>query len=87
VPDMSERMARTVAKSPAATPAKPFSKDKPYPHRVTLDLSAEDYSMLRQEAFQAETAIAALLRGMVAACRDNPKMLKEAISKAAQQSR
>jgi hypothetical protein len=84
MPDMSERMARTAKKQGAATAsAAPFAKPpKRYPRRVTLDLTDEVYAAVRKDAFAGEVALAALLRGMVATCRENPKLLKEATERA-----
>lgn len=84
--NISERMARTAKKQGTVTAAAaPFAKPpKRYPRRVTLDLTDEDYAALRKDAFAGEVTIAALLRGMVATCRDTPKLLTEATGKARQ---
>lgn len=78
--DLAARMAKQVKKgadegTPAAT--EPFKKaPKKHPHRVTLDLSAEDYEALRLRAFEQHTGMATLLRALVRLYVEDPSVAK-----------
>lgn len=44
---------------------------KPFPHRVTLDLSPEDFEALRSWAHRDRLPMAELLRALVGICRSD----------------
>lgn len=74
--DLASRMAKQVSKDTAG-PAKtePFQEaPKKYPHRITLDLSVEDYEALRRRAYEERTQMAALLRGLVQLFIEDPQL-------------
>lgn len=55
--------------------ARPFaSAPKPYPHRVTLDLTAEAFEGLRLWSHDERLTKAELLRGMLALCLAEPPL-------------
>ena len=76
--DLASRMAKQVGKD---NKPKTFQEaPKKYPHRITLDLSAEDYQALRRRAFEEHIGMASLLRGLVQLYLEDPK-LSDRVSK------
>ena len=81
--DLKDRMSKQVA-ARAATPPTPVTAaviaptpvvapfkeaPKPYPRRITLDLTNEDHRALKQAALDGNTTVADLLRSLVSAWR------------------
>lgn len=61
------------ASSPSPAPA--FVRPpKPFPHRVTLDLSEDDFDALRAWAHRERLPMAELLRGLVGICRSDEQL-------------
>lgn len=59
--------------NPAPTPT--FVRPpKPFPHRVTLDLSEDDFDALRTWAHGQRLPMAELLRGLVGICRADEQL-------------
>jgi hypothetical protein len=79
--DIAKRIQRTTAR--AAEPGgsvvrpAPFIKaERTYPHRVTLDLTAEQYSALRTGAYQGRSTIANILRALVEQWSAEPELAR-----------
>lgn len=70
--ELADRMRRQLV-GKAAEVARPVAPPpRPYPRRITLDLTAEDHQALKLAAVQHDTTMADLLRGLVALWRADP---------------
>ncbi len=92
--DISKRIQRTTARAggperrgSTAQPA-PFMKaGKTYPHRVTLDLTSEQYEALRRGAYENRSTIANILRALVEEWSVEPLIAKAIQAKLDEQQR
>lgn len=72
--ELSDRMRRQLAGRPADAAGPLAPPPRPYPRRITLDLTAEDHQALKLAAVQHDMTMADLLRSLVALWRDDPAL-------------
>lgn len=64
----------------AAPPAEPFKKSDgrvSFPHRMSLDLTDEQYEWLKEMAWQNRTTASGLLRTVLGRLAEKPQLLKQ----------
>ena len=67
--------------APAGPPPAFVRAPKPFPHRVTLDLSSDDFDALRAWAHAERLPMAELLRGLVGLCRSDEQLAASVVAR------